>query len=326
MGIDYQELPLLAVAGLKKHFPIKGRLGSPTQFLKAVDDVSFSVFKGETYGLVGESGCGKSTTARTILRLTDPSAGEAIFDGSDLFKLTNAELKAARKDLQIVFQDPYSSLNPRLTVGGVLREALEIHKVGTRQQRQAKVREILELVGLREDHEQRLPHELSGGQRQRVGIARALILSPRLVVCDESVSALDVSVQAQIINLLKSIQRSTAISYLFVSHDMSVIRHISDRVGVMYLGRLVEEASSEALFRDPKHPYTKALLSSVPVPNPRVRRVSASLQGETPSALNLPSGCVFRTRCPLATATCAEVVPQMSQLGRHHRVACHLAT
>jgi oligopeptide transport system ATP-binding protein len=290
--------PILEVNGLKKFFPVKNSLGRITGQVKAVNDVSFKLYEGETYGLVGESGCGKSTTGRTILRLTDPTEGTTFFNNQDIFKLSNHELRKIRKDLQMVFQDPYSSLNPRIRIGNALEETMIIHGLGTKKDRTEQVIDMLRKVGLQEDHYYRFPHEFSGGQRQRIGLARALVANPKIIVCDEPVSALDVSVQSQIINLLRKLQSEFKLTYLFIAHDISVVRHISDRIGVMYLGQMVEEAPTERLFSSPLHPYTKALLSAVPLPNPNVKKERIILQGEIPSPLNPPSGCIFHTRCP----------------------------
>jgi len=319
------EPALLQVSGLKKYFPVTDALGRIRAQVKAVDDVSFEIFTGETYGLVGESGCGKSTTGRALMRLIEPSAGKVIFDGRVLTEMSRRDLKPMRRHLQMVFQDPYSSLNPRKRIGATIKEALDIHRVGTPNERYQKVMDVLGRVGLHEEHYNRLPHEFSGGQRQRIGLARALILNPRLIVCDESVSALDVSVQSQIINLLRNIQRADGLSYLFIAHDIGVVRHISDRIGVMYLGRLVEEAPTDQLFAAPRHPYTRALLSSIPVPDPAHRRVRVTLKGEIPSPIDPPPGCVFHTRCPEAILRCQTEVPERRRVDHKHSVACHLA-
>ena len=316
--------PLLEVKGLKKYFPVRGALGTTVQEVKAVNDVSFTLYRGETFGLVGESGCGKSTLGRTILRLTEPTEGEAIYEGADIFAMSSAELIKARQDLQMVFQDPYSSLNPRKRIGTTLEEALKIHKIGTKEERSDRVLNILNRVGLQADHYYRYPHEFSGGQRQRVGIARALTMDPKLIVCDEPVSALDVSIQSQIINLLKELQNELGLTFLFIAHDISVVRYISDRIGVMYLGQMVEQAETDDIFEDPRHPYTQALLSSVPVPSIAPRKERIVLEGELPSPLNPPSGCVFHTRCPLAKPECKTEVPVVKEVTPGHQVACHL--
>lgn len=315
---------LLEIKGIKKYFPVKNVIGVTKKHVKAVDDVSFHLYEGETYGLVGESGCGKSTLGRTILRLTDPSGGETIFGGSDIFKLTNSEFRKKRQDLQMVFQDPYSSLNPRKRIGDSIAEPMVIHNIGTREERMERVFDILEKVGLHADTYYRFPHEFSGGQRQRIGLARALVVNPRLVICDEPVSALDVSIQSQIINLLEDLQEELGLTYLFVAHDLSVVRHISDRIGVMYLGKIVEEAETDELFANPLHPYTQALLSSIPHPNPKIKQKKVILKGEIPSPINPPTGCNFHTRCPLATDICKQIVPVSVEQAPGHFVACHL--
>lgn len=319
-----QRKPILAVNGLKKHFAVKDSLGRTKGLVKAVNDVSFKLYEGETFGLVGESGCGKSTTGRTILRLVEPTEGTAIFNDQDIFQLSNNDLRKVRKDLQMVFQDPYSSLNPRIRIGNALEETMIIHDLGTKKDRMETVMEILHKVGLQEDHYYRYPHEFSGGQRQRIGMARALVAGPKVIVCDEPVSALDVSVQSQIINLLRKLQNEFKLSYLFIAHDISVVRHISDRIGVMYLGNMVEEAPTESLFASPLHPYTKALLSAVPLPNPNIKKERIVLQGEIPSPLNPPSGCIFHTRCPYVQDACRTQVPVRKEVAPDHFVSCHL--
>jgi len=321
---ENEKRPLLEVKGVKKYFPVRGALGTTVQEVKAVNDVSFEMNRGETFGVVGESGCGKSTLGRTILRLTEPTAGQAIFEGTDVFAMGPSELQSLRQDIQMVFQDPYSSLNPRKRIGAILEEPLNIHNIGTPLKRTEKVLRILDTVGLQTDHYYRYPHEFSGGQRQRIGIARALMVEPKLVVCDEPVSALDVSIQSQIINLLKKLQQELQLTYLFIAHDISVVRYISDRVGVMYLGQMVEQAPTEAMFADPKHPYTRALLSSVPEPKLDAKRERIVLRGELPSPLNPPSGCVFHTRCPMAKPECKKVLPVKKELSAGHFVSCHL--
>jgi oligopeptide/dipeptide ABC transporter ATP-binding protein len=318
------QTPLLDVKSLKKYFPVRGAIGTTVQEVKAVNDVSFTLNRGETFGLVGESGCGKSTLGRTILRLTEPTEGEALYEGTDIFSMSPSELTKARQDIQMVFQDPYSSLNPRKRIGATLEEALDIHNIGAKKDRTEKVLEILNRVGLQAEHYYRYPHEFSGGQRQRVGIARALMMDPKLIVCDEPVSALDVSIQSQIINLLKKLQTEFGLTFLFIAHDISVVRYISDRIGVMYLGRMVEQAPTDDIFADPKHPYTQALLSSVPVPNVEARKDRIILEGEIPSPLNPPSGCVFHTRCPFAMDECKTKVPEVKEVTPGHQVACHL--
>ena len=320
---------LLEVQNLVKHFPVGGGMFSgPTGLVRAVDDVSFSIHRGETVGLVGESGCGKTTTGRCILQLERATSGRILFEGVDLTTLDQAELRAVRRKVQVIFQDPYSSLNPRMTIGQILAEPLKVHGiVPDGAQREARVRELLEQVGLLPQHARRYPHQLSGGQRQRVGIARALAMEPALIVCDEPVSALDVSIQAQIINLLEDLQQRLGLTYLFIAHDLSVVRHISDRVVVMYLGKVVEVADRQALYEDPLHPYTRALLSAVPIPDPALeaRREHTVLRGEVPSPLSPPPGCVFHPRCPRAEAICSAQVPQLREIKPGHRGACHFA-
>lgn len=318
---------LLLVQGLKKYFPIKGNgVFAKTQgYLKAVDDVSFSIREGETLGIVGESGCGKSTTARAIIRLIEPSAGEVIFQGRRLSELKSSELRKMRRDMQIVFQDPYASLNPRMTIGQILQEPLIIHGLAHRAERQRLVTELLDIVGLQKQHIDRHPHEFSGGQRQRIGLGRALITKPKLIVADEPVSALDVSIQAQILNLMKDLQEQFKLTYMFISHDLSVVRHICDRVGVMYLGRMVELAPKEELYHNPKHPYTKALLSAVPNPNVRGRKERILLIGDIPSPANPPSGCSFHTRCHACSSICKSESPLSREITPGHWTACHLA-
>ena len=323
--VEMDQAPLLEVKGLKKYFPVRGTLGNTVQQVKAVNDVSFMLKRGKTFGMVGESGCGKSTLGRTILRLTDPTEGQALYDGQDIFEMDHSSLQKMRQDLQMVFQDPYSSLNPRKRIGASLEEPLDIHNIGTKAERTQKVLEILQIVGLQAEHYYRYPHEFSGGQRQRIGIARALMVDPKIIVCDEPVSALDVSIQSQIINLLKTLQAELDLTYLFIAHDISVVRYISDRIGVMYLGRLVEQAQTDDLFASPKHPYTQALLSSIPVPNFEEKQERTVLKGELPSPLNPPSGCIFHTRCPLAKDKCKNIAPESKEISDGHYVACHLS-
>ncbi len=318
---------ILEVRNLVKYFPVGGGgiFGKTVGWVQAVDGVSFSIRRGETLGLVGESGCGKTTTGRCILQLERPTSGEVIFEGRDLTKLSLSELRPVRRKIQVIFQDPYSSLNPRMTVGQIIAEPLAVHGIiPERQARKARVPELLSRVGILPSLADRYPHELSGGQRQRVGVARALAMEPSLIVCDEPVSALDVSIQAQIINLLEDLQAEFHLTYLFIAHDLSVVRHISDRVVVMYLGKIMELADRQALYDDPLHPYTKALLSAVPIPDPALEatREHVVLKGEVPSPLNPPSGCVFHPRCPIAIDDCRRVVPELREIRPGHRAAC----
>lgn len=318
--------PILELKDLKVHFQVGGGFLQKKDTVKAVDGISLSIYPGETFGLVGESGCGKSTTGRAIVKINTPTEGEILFDGKDITKIKGKELNQFKQEVQMIFQDPYASLNPRMTVGEIIKEPMDIHKVyKTEVEKEARVRELLELVGLKPDHIRRYPHEFSGGQRQRIGIARTLALNPKFIVCDEPISALDVSIQAQVINLLEKIQAEMGISYLFIAHDLSMVKHISDRIGVMYLGNLVEVGDSDDLYRNPLHPYTQALLSSVPIPDPKVAksRERIVLQGELPSPINPPSGCVFRTRCPKAMEKCATCKPELKQVG-DRLVSCFL--
>ena len=317
--------PLLKVEGLKKYFPVKkGLFGKTTGHVKAVDDVSFYVNEGETLGIVGESGCGKSTTGRMLMRLLEPTEGKVTFDGQELTTLSPQEMRKARREIQMVFQDPYASLNPRHKVEKILMEPLIVHNIGDTKSRKKMVRDFLEIVGLSSYHAKRYPHQFSGGQRQRIGIARALMTNPKLIIADEPVSALDVSIQAQVLNLMQKLQRELKLTYIFIAHDLGVVRHISDRVGVMYLGKMVELASSENLYAEPLHPYTKALLSAVPVPDPNYTREEILLEGDIPSPSNPPSGCTFHTRCPFAMDRCKQHVPQLEEIKPGHYVACHL--
>ncbi len=319
--------PLLEVRDLKKHFPVtRGIFSRTAGYVRAVDGVSLALEAGETLGLVGESGCGKTTVGRAILRLVEATAGQVHFDGVDVLALKRRELRAIRRRMQIIFQDPYSSLNPRMTVGGMLGEAIRIHRLARRGEIRARTAELLRTVGLEPGHSRRYPHEFSGGQRQRIGIARALAVDPRFIVADEPVSALDVSIQAQIINLLQDLQARFGLTYLFVAHDLSVVEHIADRVAVMYLGRIVEIAENRGLYADPQHPYTRALLSAVPVPDPGASRNRTVLEGDVPSPANIPTGCPFHPRCPERQDVCRETVPALVEIEGGHRVACLLRT
>jgi oligopeptide/dipeptide ABC transporter ATP-binding protein len=338
---------ILIVEDLVKHYPIRrGVVPKTVGHVRAVDGVSFSIRRGATLGLVGESGCGKTTTGRTILRLIEPTSGRVVFDGHDVFSLGEREMRRLRREMQIIFQDPYGSLNPRMTVGAMLEEPIRVHGIGsegdseesqdesghgdgsratltsTRLRARERVGELLNLVGLSPEHTSRYPHEFSGGQRQRIGIARALALKPKLIICDEAVSALDVSIQAQILNLLRELQQRFNLTYLFIAHDLAVVKHISDRVAVMYLGEIVEEADTEEIFEKPRHPYTQALLSSIPVPVPRGRSQRARLEGDVPTPINPPEGCRFHTRCPIAIEECKLAKPPLVEINPGHRVAC----
>ncbi len=319
------EAPILKVNRLKKYFDVNGGIfGRKIGEIKAVDDVSFSVNKGEILGIVGESGCGKSTTGKAILRLIEPTEGEILFEGEDISKVSDEKMRQLRRDMQIIFQDPYASLNPRHTVEKIISEPLLVHGMNDAKKRKERVKELLEIVGLRKDHASRYPHQFSGGQRQRIGIARALANHPKLIICDEPVSALDVSVQSQILNLMKDLREKFQLTYIFIAHDLSVVKHISDRIGVMYLGRLVELAPNDQLYENPKHPYTQALLSAVPTTDPDIKRDRIILEGDVPSPENPPTGCAFHTRCPMAMDICKEVRPSLQKVDEEHNVACHL--
>ena len=322
---DPKAAPVLEVTDLKKHFPLGGGfLGGAGRTVRAVDGVSFAIAPHETLGLVGESGCGKSTTGRMILRLIEPTAGSIEFDGINLVSLDRKAMRGLRRRIQVIFQDPFSSLNPRMTVGAIVREGLTIHRIAEGAAADARVRQLLDEVGLRAEHMSRYPHEFSGGQRQRIGIARALAVEPSFIVCDEPVSALDVSVQAQVINLMQDLQRDRGLAYLFIAHDLSVVEHIADRVAVMYLGKIVELASADDLYREPIMPYTQALLSAVPVADPTIKKSRVMLQGDVPSPANPPSGCVFHPRCqhPAKDAACAAIVPPLEEKAPGHWAAC----
>ena len=322
--------PLLKVEHLHKEFPTgSGFMGGKfsKKVVSAVNDLSFEIRAGETFGLVGESGCGKSTTGRAIMHLDPPTSGKVYFEGRDISKMNKKELKAMRREMQFIFQDPYASLNPRMTIGEIISEPMVIHGIGTPEERIERVRELLDVVGLNPEHINRFPHEFSGGQRQRVGIARLFILRPKLIICDEPVSALDVSIQAQVLNLLKDLQKQYGTAYLFIAHDLSVVQHISDRVAVVYLGKMVELSDWKSLYAEPNHPYTQALLSAVPIPDPDVQqnRKRIILAGDPPSPIDPPSGCRFHTRCPIAQAKCSEEAPEFREIGEGHFCACHYA-
>ncbi len=326
MQVAAEKKVLLQVDHLKQYFPVKtDSLLKPKAYVKAVDDVSFHLFEGETLSIVGESGCGKSTTGRAILRLDEPTDGKVLYSGKDILGFNKKEMRKLRGDLQVIFQDPFASLNPRQTVKQILNEAMAIQDVVEKSKRMDRMIELLGYVGLPTEALDRYPHEFSGGQRQRIGIARALAVNPKLIICDEAVSALDVSIQAQILNLLKKLQNQFGLTFLFISHDLSVVRHISDRVMVMYLGKIVEIADKKDLFDSPLHPYTRALLSSIPVPNPALKRERVILKGDVPSPINPPTGCRFHTRCPFATDKCKAEEPALRELGTNHLVSCHYA-
>jgi peptide/nickel transport system ATP-binding protein/oligopeptide transport system ATP-binding protein len=317
---------LMVVKNLKKFFPVKtGIIQRVSAYVQAVDDVSFDVKAGETLGLVGESGCGKTTVGRTVLRLIEPTSGSVEFDGKDILKLSGGDLKTVRRDMQIIFQDPYASLDPRVRIGDSVMEGLEIHKIGNKKDRYQMAIDTLKKVGLEEYHARRYPHEFSGGQRQRIGIARALALQPRFIVCDEPVSALDVSIQSQVLNILKDLQEEFGLTYLFIAHNLGVVEHISDRVAVMYLGKIVELTHRDELFRNPLHPYTRALLSAIPIPDPTLKRTRTILKGDVPNPVNPPKGCRFHPRCPIAVKHCAKEEPAFVEKSPGHSVACWLA-
>jgi len=317
-AVKTQKQELVQVRRLVKHFPVE----NSDDVVRAVDDVTFDILAGETLGLVGESGCGKSTVGRCLLRLYEPTSGDVLFENKNLVGLPNREMQALRREMQIIFQDPYASLNPRLTILSTVSEPLKIHGIGNKTERRERVADLLKKVGLDPDYMFRYPHEFSGGQRQRIGIARALALNPKLIIADEPVSALDVSVQAQVVNLLQDLQAEFGLTYLFISHGLAVVEHISQRVAVMYLGKIVEIAGAKELYENPLHPYTKALLSAIPVPDPKHKRERIFLQGDVPTPINPPSGCRFRTRCPLAIEDCARVVPELREITAGHTAAC----
>jgi len=317
---------LVEVQHLVKYFPVRaGLMQRVVNWVKAVDDVSFTVKKGETLGMVGESGCGKTTIGRSMLRLVEPTSGSVHYDNRDVLKLRGNELKDVRRHMQIIFQDPYASLDPRVPIGESVMEGLHIHNIGTRQERYDLMIETLKKVGLEDYHARRYPHEFSGGQRQRIGIARALALRPNFIICDEPVSALDVSIQSQVLNILKDLQKEFGLTYLFIAHNLSVVEHISDRVAVMYLGKMVELTTRDNLFNEPLHPYTKALMSAIPIPDPRLKRERTVLKGDVPSPLNPPKGCRFHPRCPIAREKCSVEEPDFRELRPEHYVACHFA-
>ncbi|MDS0527503.1 dipeptide ABC transporter ATP-binding protein [Clostridium sp. SHJSY1] len=316
---------VLEVKNLCKYFNVNKGLFSPKSYVKAVDDVSFTINKGETLGLVGESGCGKTTTGRTVLKLYEPTSGQIIFKGKDVTKLSEKEMVPLRRNMQMIFQDPYASLNPRMTVGDIIGEAIDIHKLHTGKAREDRIRYLLDKVGLNGSHINRYPHEFSGGQRQRIGIARALAVEPDLIVCDEPISALDVSIQAQVINMLEELQEELGLTYLFIAHDLSMVKHISTHIGVMYLGKLVEKGTSDEVYTNPMHPYTKALLSAVPIPDPKEAKSNKRiiLEGDIPSPIDPPKGCRFKGRCKYATDICSQEDPVMREIEKGHFVACH---
>ncbi len=315
---ETQKQKLIEVRHLVKHFPIE----SSDDVVRAVDGISFDIFAGETLGLVGESGCGKSTVGKCLLRLYEPSSGEVLFEGKNLVGLPNREMQLLRREMQIIFQDPYASLNPRLSILSIVAEPLKIHGIGSKNEQKERTADLLKKVGLDPNYMHRYPHEFSGGQRQRIGIARALALNPKLIICDEPVSALDVSVQAQVVNLLQDLQAEFGLTYLFISHGLAVVEHISQRVAVMYLGKIVEIAEGRELYDNPLHPYTKALLSAIPIPDPKQKRTRIILTGDVPTPINPPSGCRFRTRCPWAIEDCAKIVPELREIEPNHFAAC----
>jgi oligopeptide/dipeptide ABC transporter ATP-binding protein len=317
-AVKTQKKELIQVRNLVKHFPVE----NSDDVVQAIDDVSFDIFSGETLGLVGESGCGKSTVGRCILRLYEPTSGEIFFENQNITNLPNKQMQALRREMQIIFQDPYASLNPRLNILSIVSEPLKIHGIGSKNERRERVADLLKKVGLDPNYMTRYPHEFSGGQRQRIGIARALALNPKLIIADEPVSALDVSVQAQVVNLLQDLQAEFGLTYLFISHGLAVVEHISNRVAVMYLGKIVEITDARELYENPLHPYTKALLSAIPVPDPKHKRERIMLQGDVPTPINPPSGCRFRTRCPWAIEECAKVVPELREIKNNHFAAC----
>lgn len=323
-GIEIMKKSILEVKNLKKYFPVVGGVFSkPIAWVKAVDDISFNIFEGETFSLVGESGSGKTTTGKTILKLIEPTAGQIIAEDIDITNYSASEMRPLRRDMQIIFQDPYGSLNPRLPVGEIIREPLVVHRVGNKKEQEERVVEAMQVVGLHPEYLRRYPHEFSGGQRQRVGIARAIVLNPKFIVADEPVSALDASIQSQVLNLLMDLQQKLSLTYLLVAHNLAVVRHVSDRIGVMYLGKLMEIADTMELFNNTLHPYTQALLSAIPIPDPEIKKERIILAGDIPSPINPPSGCVFRTRCIYAQDICAEKMPQLVDIGSGHFTACH---
>ncbi|MET0753325.1 MAG: dipeptide ABC transporter ATP-binding protein [Pyrinomonadaceae bacterium] len=317
-AVKTQKKEIVQVRNLVKHFPVE----NSDDVVQAIDGVSFDIFAGETLGLVGESGCGKSTVGRCILRLYEPTSGEVIFEGQNIIGMPNSEMQKLRREMQIIFQDPYASLNPRLNILSIVSEPLKIHGIGNKTERRDRVADLMQKVGLDPNYMTRYPHEFSGGQRQRIGIARALALNPKLIIADEPVSALDVSVQAQVVNLLQDLQAEFGLTYLFISHGLAVVEHISQRVAVMYLGKIVEIAEARELYENPLHPYTKALLSAIPIPDPKKKRERIVLQGDVPTPINPPSGCRFRTRCPWAIEECARVVPELREIRKNHFAAC----